>query len=89
MVTFCEEHRRYFLSSRYLTPTLNNPTCCQTFFDWANPIFTTVGTCYQTNATVTEAYASIFSSFKLWVDARDDITPSEYQNSYEYYLKNE
>ena len=77
MVSFCDYHNNFTLSSRFMPDPGSSvmPTCCQTFFDWANPVFTMAGTCYATNVTISETTASVFNAFKVMVDPRDDITP--------------
>ena len=79
MISFCDYHSNYTLSSRFMPPASSIPTCCETFFDWANPVFTVAGTCYATNATIMEQSASVFSAFKVMADAREDLTPREWK----------
>ena len=64
----------------------NDPSnsCCRNYFDWANPTFTLAGTCYSTNATITEMFASSLSSVKIFANARDDIPPGKKSDLVEY-----
>ena len=40
-----------------------------------NPIFTTKGTCYTTNATIYEHSPFIYSSIKIWIHELKENTP--------------
>ena len=40
-----------------------------------NPIFTTKGTCYTTNATIYEHSPFIYSSVKIWIHELKENTP--------------
>lgn len=70
-VRFCEIHRRI------LIPGFNTTgSCCDQVFN-KTPFFTTLGTCYTTNAEIWESYPFTFSNIKVWLDVRTKQSPGK------------
>lgn len=69
-IRFCEVHRRFLMPGN----EMGRKSCCEQIFNQV-PIFTTLGTCYTTNAAIWESYPFTFSNIKVWLDVRTSNSP--------------
>ena len=61
-VTFCDVHNVMYI----------NEVCCDEFFDM-EPMFSSHGTCYSTNTSITELFPFQFSSVEIWVSPNNSL----------------
>ena len=66
-VRYCEVHRRPYYSNE-------THNCCKEMFN-EKPFFTSLGTCYTTNAVLFERFPFSFSNIKVWLDAQTSQSP--------------
>lgn len=64
---YCEVHRRPYYSNE-------THSCCKEMFN-EKPFFTSLGTCYTTNAVLFERFPFSFSNIKIWLDAQTSQSP--------------
>jgi hypothetical protein len=72
-VEYCVVHGTFAVSP--VRGFQNFPYCCDILFD-RRPFFSEAGTCFTTNASVQEFYASTLSSIKIYLTVDSHNTPS-------------
>ena len=74
-VFFCEDHRKFYLSSK-MDVAGNFDSCCEAIFD-PEPFFHNEGTCFSMKAEIREKFPALSSSVKVWLQVDERNAPGD------------